>query len=77
LGEVTVPALEVYQTPDEVVVKATLAGVKPEDVAIDITGETLTIKGGTKAKGGKEEGLPVPGETLWFLFPQCGPSRRP
>ena len=50
LGEVTVPALDVYQTPDEVVVKATLAGVKPEDVAIDITGETLTIKGETKAE---------------------------
>jgi HSP20 family protein len=50
LGEVTVPALDIYQTPSEVVVKATLPGVKPEDVSIDITGETLTIKGGTKAE---------------------------
>lgn len=46
LGEVPVPALDVYQTPNELVVKATLPGLKPEDVTIDITGEMLTIKGG-------------------------------
>ena len=50
LGEVAVPALDVYQTPNEVVVKATLPGLKPEDVSIDITGETLTIKGESKAE---------------------------
>lgn len=31
-------------------VKATLPGVKREDVSIDITGETLTIRGDTKAE---------------------------
>jgi HSP20 family protein len=50
LGEVTVPALDIYQTANEVVVKATLPGVTPDDVSIDITGETLTIKGETKAE---------------------------
>jgi HSP20 family protein len=50
LGEVTVPALDIYQTPNEAVVKATLPGVKREDVSIDITGETLTIRGETKAE---------------------------
>jgi HSP20 family protein len=50
LGEVTVPALDVFQTPNEVVVKATLPGVKSEDVSIDITGETLTIRGETKTE---------------------------
>jgi HSP20 family protein len=50
LGEVTVLALDVYQTPNEVVVKATLPGLKPEDVSIDITGETLTIRGESKAE---------------------------
>ena len=43
-------ALDVYQTPDEVVVKANVPGCKPEDVSIDITGDTLTIKGETKAE---------------------------
>jgi HSP20 family protein len=50
LGEATVPTLDVFQTPHEVVVKATLSGVKPEDVSIDITGETLTIRGETEAE---------------------------
>jgi HSP20 family protein len=50
LGEVTAPALDIYQTANEVVVKATLPGVKAEDITIDITGETLSIKGQTKAE---------------------------
>jgi len=49
-GEVAAPALDVYQTPNEVMVKAALPGLKPEDVSIDITGETLTIKGDIKAE---------------------------
>jgi len=40
--------IDVYQTPNEVVVKASLPGVKPEDVEINITDDTLTIKGETK-----------------------------
>jgi HSP20 family protein len=50
LGEVAAPALDVYQTPTEIVVEAALPGLKPEDVSIDITGETLTIKGESKAE---------------------------
>jgi HSP20 family protein len=50
LGEVPVPALDVYKTASDLVVKATLPGLKPEDVTIDITGEMLTIKGETKAE---------------------------
>jgi HSP20 family protein len=50
LGEVAAPALDVYQTANEVVVKATLPGVKSEDVSIDITGDTVTIKGETRAE---------------------------
>jgi HSP20 family protein len=50
IGELAAPALDVYQTPSEVVVKAALPGVKPEDVNIDITGDTLTVKGQSKAE---------------------------
>jgi len=50
LGEAAAPALDVYQTPNEVVVKTALPGLKPEDINIDITGDTLTIKGETKAE---------------------------
>jgi len=39
------PALDVHQTPDELVVTAALPGLKPEDVEITITGQTLSIRG--------------------------------
>lgn len=37
--------LDAYVTPDEIVVLASMPGVKPEDVEITIEGDTLTIKG--------------------------------
>ena len=40
-------ALDMYETDNEVVVTAALPGVKPEEVEITITGDTLTIKGET------------------------------
>lgn len=44
------PSLDMYQTKDVVVVKAALPGVKSEDVEISVTGDTLTIRGETKAE---------------------------
>ncbi len=37
--------LDIYQTKNDVVVKAALPGLKPEEVDISLSGETLTIKG--------------------------------
>ncbi len=49
-GDSTVaPALDVHQTADEIVVSASLPGVKPEDVKITLTGQTLQISGEFKA----------------------------
>jgi HSP20 family protein len=41
-GELTV---DVYQTPDEIIVKTMVAGVKPDDLDIDITRSMVTIRG--------------------------------
>jgi HSP20 family protein len=41
-GQLTI---DVYQTPDEIVVQSTMAGVDPADVEIDATNESLTIRG--------------------------------
>lgn len=43
LGGGSIP-LDVYQTESEVVVKATLPGIKAEEVDISIIGDMLTIK---------------------------------
>lgn len=42
--------LDVYETEDSLVVKASLPGVKPEEVDISVTGDILTIKGETKSE---------------------------
>jgi HSP20 family protein len=43
-----VPALDVYETKDEVVVETPLAGIDPNDVEISVENDVLTIKGETK-----------------------------
>ena len=49
------PAVDMYQTNDDVIVKATLPGLKPEDVDITVTGETLTLRGEFKQENEQKE----------------------
>ncbi|HXQ33148.1 MAG TPA: Hsp20/alpha crystallin family protein [Anaerolineales bacterium] len=42
------PAIDMYQTDDEIVVKASLPGIKADEVQINITGDVLTLKGEVK-----------------------------
>ena len=46
----SVPAMDMYQTDNEIVVKAALPGIKADDVQINVTGEVLTIKGEMKER---------------------------
>lgn len=41
-------AIDMYETDDDIVVKAAVPGVKPEDVDISIQGDVLTIRGESK-----------------------------
>ncbi len=41
-GQLTV---DVYQTPAEIIIKTMVAGVKPEDLDVSITRDTVTIRG--------------------------------
>ena len=38
-------AVDVYQTPTHIVIKAMIAGVKPEDLDVSITRDMVTIRG--------------------------------
>ena len=42
------PAIDMYQTDNEVVVKAALPGLKPDEVQINVNDDILTIRGETK-----------------------------
>ena len=55
LGRGELP-VDMYQTATDVVVKASIPGLKPDEVDISITGDTLTIKGEHKEeKEAKEQ----------------------
>lgn len=44
-GQLTI---DVFQTDDDIVIKSTIAGVKPEDLDVSINNDMLTIKGERK-----------------------------
>jgi HSP20 family protein len=44
-GEGISAPIDVHQTNDEIVVTASLPGIKPQDVDITITGQTLSVRG--------------------------------
>lgn len=62
------PAIDMYQTDDEIVVKASLPGIKPDEVQINVTGEVLTIKGETKQQEEKKEKAWHMREQRWGSF---------
>jgi len=49
------PAIDMYQTDNDVVVKAALPGFKPDEVQINVTGDILTIKGEVKHEEEKKD----------------------
>jgi HSP20 family protein len=49
------PAIDMYQTDDEIVVKAALPGIKADEVQINITGDVLTLKGEVRHEEEKKE----------------------
>ncbi|MEK9180492.1 MAG: Hsp20/alpha crystallin family protein [Patescibacteria group bacterium] len=38
-------AIDVYQTPSDIIIESAIAGVKPEDMDITVTHDSVTIKG--------------------------------
>lgn len=59
-GQLTI---DVYQTDEEIVVESTVAGVEPDDIDIDISSESVTIRGErSKAETVSEEN---------YLYQEC------
>jgi HSP20 family protein len=53
----TLPTVDMYQTDDDIVVKATLPGVKPDDIAISVTGDVLTLRGSATEESGQQNAM--------------------
>jgi len=62
------PAIDMYQTGDEVVLKAALPGIKPDEVQINVTGDVLTIRGETKQEAEKQDKSWQIREHRWGAF---------
>ncbi|MCS7010000.1 MAG: Hsp20/alpha crystallin family protein [Anaerolineales bacterium] len=54
-GFAPMPAIDMYQTDDEIVVRAALPGLKPEDVQLSVTNGMLILRGEFKQKEEKKE----------------------
>jgi HSP20 family protein len=50
------PLVDLYETQDDVVVKATLPGIDPDDLNITISNDVLTIQGETEREEEIDEG---------------------
>ncbi len=47
--------MDMYETENEVVVKAAVPGVKPEDIEVTVTGDLLTVKGEFKSESEEKD----------------------
>ena len=61
-------ALDVFESADDVMVKASIPGLKPEDIDISITGDVLTIKGETHGEKEEKQGNYHLRERRWGAF---------
>jgi HSP20 family protein len=49
-------AVDMYETNDNLIVKASVPGIKPEQLDVTVQGETLTIKGEAQDEQEREQG---------------------
>ncbi|MBI1838933.1 MAG: Hsp20/alpha crystallin family protein [Candidatus Colwellbacteria bacterium] len=64
-GQLTV---DVYQTPDEIVVESTIAGVDKDNIDIDVTTESVTIRGERRREERIDESDYFYQECFWGKF---------
>lgn len=60
-GESALPAMDIYETKDALVLKAVVPGLRPEDIEVTMTGDVLTIR------GERREEMPAEGEQRRYL----------
>lgn len=64
-GQLTV---DVYQTPTEIVVESAIAGVKPDDIDINVTPDSIAIKGTRQREKRAETEDYIYQECYWGRF---------
>jgi HSP20 family protein len=54
LAEVTIPAIDMWETNDAVMIRAAMPGIRPEDLHVSVSEGTLTIRGEFKRREERE-----------------------
>lgn len=67
-GGWSAPAVDMYQTDDEVVVKVALPGFRADDVQINVTGDVLSLRGEMKHEEENKERAWHIREHRWSSF---------
>jgi HSP20 family protein len=60
--------IDIYETDDEIIVQTFVAGVRPDELHISITRDTMTIKGKRQASSSIEEDNYYVRELYWGSF---------
>lgn len=64
-GQLTI---DVYQTPNEIVIESAVAGVDPEDIDVQVAADSVVIKGTRKHERGVKEDDYLYQECYWGRF---------
>ncbi|MGO8946116.1 MAG: Hsp20/alpha crystallin family protein [Ktedonobacterales bacterium] len=64
--------VDILETPEEYVIEASLFGIRPENVQITTTGNTLTIRAGQKAARQSTQGTYLRRERIEAFMPDVG-----
>ena len=62
------PALEITETAESLVVKAEVPGLEKDEIEVSIQGDTLTLKGEKKEENAEKEGKVLRTERLYGSF---------
>jgi HSP20 family protein len=67
------PSVDMFETENEVVIKAALPGIRAEEVDINVTGEMLTLKGQIKEQSETQDKAYHIREQRWGSFERSIP----
>jgi len=66
-------SIDVYQTPTDMIIQAMVAGVKPDDLELSITRDTITIRGEREENRNIDEDNYFAKELYWGKFSRTFP----
>ena len=61
-------AVDVIETPSQIIIRSAIAGVKPDDLEVNVTGDLVTIRGRREGYKESDESTVHFQECFWGMF---------